>query len=70
MLQTHNEFLDDHRRICMDEYKREYRKMETRYCNIHTDQVYLMVCRECSLVSCIDCVDELTDCSAGKLTFS
>lgn len=50
----------------MDEYKREYRKMETRYCNIHKDQVYSMTCKSCSQLPCANCVDELGDCSAGR----
>ena len=30
--QSHNDALDDHRRITMDEYKKEYRKVEIRNC--------------------------------------
>ena len=58
--------LDDHRRICMDEYTREYRKMETRYCMKHSEKPYIISCEKCTDVFCEKCVPEIWLNKQGK----
>ena len=67
-LQSHNDALDDHRRIRMDEYKRDYRKLETRYCEKHPKEVYSTSCEKCFNVFCAGCMHKLGLCSDGKAT--
>ena len=68
-IQSHNDALDDHRRIRMDEYKRDYRKLETRYCEKHPKLVYSIACSKCGCVFCADCLGRIENCSDGKLFF-
>ena len=56
VLQAHNFALDDHKRITMDEYEKEYRKVEIRRCETHTDQAYSVACNKCNQVFCATCV--------------
>jgi hypothetical protein len=49
----------------MDEYKRDYRKMETRYCEKHPKKVYRMACPKCPEMFCMDCLDQLNPCLDG-----
>ena len=66
--QNHNEALDDHKRITMDEYKKEYRKVEIRRCEKHTDHVYSVACKKCHGVFCVKClISKSENCSNGKL---
>ena len=65
-LQSHNDALDDHRRIRMDEYKRDYRKLETKYCEKHPKEVYSLCCEKCFNVFCAGCVPQISMCSDGK----
>ena len=67
--QSHNDALDDHRRIRMDEYKRDYRKLETRYCDKHPREVYSMVCENCYEICCVSCVRNIGLCANGKYHF-
>ena len=64
--QSHNDALDDHRRITMDEYKKEYRKVEIRHCETHKDKVYNVACEKCHEVFCVKCMLRPTSCSDGK----
>ena len=65
--QSHNDALDDHRRIPMVEYQKEYRKLETRYCVTHTRYKYGMGCEKCYRVFCVECVAEAGSCKNGKM---
>ena len=65
-IQSHNDALDDHRRIRMDEYKRDYRKLETRYCDKHTGDVYILSCDKCYDVFCAGSVPEIDMCTDGE----
>ena len=64
--QSHNDALDDHRRIPMVEYQKEYRKLETRYCLTHTKYQYSMGCEKCYGVYCIRCMSESAQCKDGR----
>ena len=64
--QSHNDALDDHRRITMDEYKKEYRKVEIRHCETHKDNVYNVACEKCHEVFCVKCILRPTPCTDGK----
>ena len=66
-LQSHNDALDDHRRIPMVEYQKEYRKLETRYCVTHSRYKYGMGCEKCYRVFCVECVAEAGSCKNGKM---
>ena len=49
----------------MDEYKKEFRKLEIRYCEKHTNRVYSLACKTCHEVFCSTCVAGLQKCSNG-----
>ena len=65
-LQGHNFSLDDHKRITMDEYKKEYRKVEIRNCEKHTDRVYSLACKRCNEVFCSKCMMGHQLCTDSK----
>ena len=69
-MQSHNDALDDHRRIRMDEYKRDYRKLETRYCEKHPKHVYSMACTKCAMIFCANCTGKIDTCSDGEFVIS
>ena len=50
----------------MDEYKKEYRKLEIRNCEKHEDTVYSLACKTCDEVFCAKCMVGLQVCSNGK----
>ena len=66
ILQSHNDALDDHRRIRMDEYKRDYRKLETRYCEKHPKEVYCMACENCTEAFCVKRLESTIVCTNGN----
>lgn len=51
----------------MDEYKKEYRKVEIRHCEKHTDQVYSVACKKCNEVFCVNCILRPQPCTDSKL---
>ena len=64
--QSHNDALDDHRRIPMVEYQKEYRKLETRHCVTHGSYQYSVGCEKCYEVFCIQCLSGETVCKDGE----
>ena len=50
----------------MDDYKKEYRRVEIRKCETHTNQIYSLACDKCHQVFCATCVALTPDtCSEG-----
>lgn len=50
----------------MDEYKKEYRRVEIRHCEKNTDQVSTVACKKCNQVLYARCLMRVKPCTDSK----
>ncbi|XP_067941624.1 uncharacterized protein [Watersipora subatra] len=63
--QSHDELLKDHTKIAMSEYREQAAKLEKRTCSIHEDQPYVLGCKVCLTIACLQCISGLEECDNG-----
>ena len=66
LLQEHDNLLDDHRKISIEEYSVQATNSHLRFCEQHEDQPYTMGCRVCHKLICTTCISNPGICSNGK----
>ena len=64
--QGHDEWLDDHRKIGIEEYAVQATNSHLIFCEQHEDQPYTMGCRVCHKLICTICISNPGICSNGK----
>ena len=64
--QGHDELLDDHRKISIEEYSVQATNSHLRFCEQHGDQPYTMGCRVCHKLICTTGISNAGICSKGK----
>ena len=64
--QGHDEWLDDHRKISIEEYSVQATNSHLRFCEQHEDKPYTMGCKVCHKLICTTCISNPGICSNGK----
>ena len=65
-LQSHNDLLDGHETLKIEEYQKQSGRLETRMCREHKDQIYSLGCGACLSVFCLACITPFNICRDGK----
>ncbi|XP_067949344.1 transcription intermediary factor 1-beta-like isoform X3 [Watersipora subatra] len=63
--QSHDDVLKDHTKIAMSEYREQAAKLEKRTCSIHEYQPYILGCKVCLTIACVQCISGLEECENG-----
>ena len=61
---------DEHKKITIDDYKVQSTKFQVKTCELHMNQSYIMGCKCCRTLFCVDCVSETSSCNNGKLQYA
>ncbi|XP_067949688.1 transcription intermediary factor 1-beta-like [Watersipora subatra] len=64
-LMSHDDALEDHKKIPILEYLTQEQKVKVSNCTEHDNQPYVLACEVCHVLSCLKCVPDLSVCDRG-----
>ncbi|XP_067944874.1 uncharacterized protein [Watersipora subatra] len=65
-LEDHDELLEEHHKITILEYLTQQQKAKVSSCPKHKDQQFVLGCKVCYVLSCLECVPDLPSCDTGS----
>ncbi|XP_067944875.1 uncharacterized protein [Watersipora subatra] len=68
-LECHDEMLEEHHKITILEYLTQQQKAKVSSCPKHKDQQFVLGCKVCYVLSCLECVPDLPSCDTGSTHF-